>query len=63
MMLGVIYELLGPGSRVLENVSMWPRDQSCDILVKNVAVFCSCMESLPETKVKSFGLILLTEEI
>ena len=42
---------------------MWPRDCSCDILVKNVAAFHHCPESLPEAKVKSFGLILLAEEI
>ena len=42
---------------------MLPRDHSCDILVKNVAAFCPCMKSLPETKVKRFGLILLAEKI
>ena len=32
-------------------------------LVKKVAAFCPCPKSLPEAKVKSFGLILLAEEI
>ena len=42
---------------------MFPRDCSCDILVKKVAAFCSCPKSLFEAKMKSFGLILLAEEI
>ena len=42
---------------------MLPRDCSCDILVKNVFVFCPRLKSLPDTKVKSFRLIPLTEEI
>ena len=42
---------------------MWPGDHSCDILMKNVAAFCPCLKSWPETNVKSFKLILLTEEI
>ena len=50
--------LVGVGVALLEKVCHYG-----DILVKNVSAFCSCMESLPETKVKSFGLILLTEEI
>ena len=29
----------------------------------NVAAFCPCLKSWPETNVKSFKLILLTEEI
>ena len=42
---------------------MLPRDCSCDILVKEMPAFCPCPKSLPEAKVKSFGLILLAEEI
>ena len=42
---------------------MLPRNSSCDILVKKVASFCPCPKSLPEAKVKSFGLIPLAEEI
>ena len=42
---------------------MWPRDHSYDILVKNTAAFCSCLKSLPEAKLKSFGLIVFAEEI
>ena len=38
---------------------MW----SYDILVKKVATFYLGSKSLPETKGKSFRLILLTEEI
>ena len=46
-----------------KNFSMWPRDCSCDILVKNVAAFCPCLKSLPEAKVKRFILIALTKEV
>ena len=46
-----------------KNVSVLPRDWSYDILVKKVAAFCPCPRSLPESKVKSFGIILLAEEI
>ena len=37
-----------------QNFSMWPRDCSCNILVKNVAAFCRCLKSQPESKVKRF---------
>ena len=30
-----------------KNFSMWPRDCSCDNLVKNIAAFCPCLNSLP----------------
>ena len=46
-----------------KNFSMLPRDCSCEILVKKVATFCLYLKSLPETKVKRFGLIPLAEEI
>ena len=46
-----------------KNFSMLPRDHSCEILVINVAAFCPCLKSLPEAKVKSFGLIPLAEKI
>ena len=39
------------------------RDCSYDILGENVTAFCPCLKSLPEAKVKSFGLISLAEEI
>ena len=42
---------------------MLPREHSSDILVKKVAAFCPCLKSLPEAKMKSFGLIPLAEEI
>jgi len=29
---------------------MLPKDGSCDILVKNVSVLCSCLNSLSENK-------------
>jgi hypothetical protein len=35
----------------------------CGILVKNVATFCPCLKSLPEAKVKTLRLILLTKEV
>ena len=30
-----------------KNVSMWPRDQFWDILMKNMAAFCPHSKSLP----------------
>ena len=55
---------MADGSRgVREKRSLWPRNQACDILMKNVAAFCSLPEHLPEAKGKSFRLILLAEEI
>ena len=46
-----------------KNLSVLPKDHSCDILVKNVTVFCPCLKSLPEAKVKRFRLIALTKEV
>ena len=46
-----------------KNVSMWPRDCSCDILVKNVIAFCPCLKSLPGVKGKDLGINPLAEEI
>ena len=37
---------------VEKNVSIWPRYCFCSIWVKNMAVFCPCLKSLPEAKVK-----------
>ena len=42
---------------------MLSRDLSSDTLVKKVAAFCPYWKSLPEAKVKRFGLIPLAEEI
>jgi hypothetical protein len=47
----------------MENYNIWPSDWFCGILVKNVAVFCPCLKSLPEAKVKGFILIALTKEV
>lgn len=38
-----------------KNVSWWPRDCSCDILVKYAAAICPCLKTLPESNLKSFG--------
>lgn len=45
------------------NTSNCARDQSCDILVKNMADLCSCPKNLPEVKLKSIRFIFLAEEI
>lgn len=42
---------------------MLPRDSFCNILVKKVASFCPCPQSLPEPELKRFGLIPLGEEM
>jgi hypothetical protein len=48
-----------------KNVSMWPRDCFCDILVTSMAAFCPCLKCLPETKakMKRIRLISLTKEV
>ena len=56
------YEGLAQDVSEEQNINIWPRDHSCDILVKKLAAFCPCL-SLPETKVKSFRLIMLAEGI
>ena len=48
---------------VEKNFSMWSRGCFCGILVKNMAAFCPCLRSLPETKVKRLRLIALTKEV
>lgn len=42
------------------NISNWARDHS-HILAKNITAFCPCLKNLLEAKLKSFGLISLTE--
>ena len=42
---------------------MLPRNFTSTILEKTVVAFCLCLKSLPEAKLKSFGLILSSEEI
>lgn len=54
--------LLAQEDSVVENFSMWPRDSSCDVLVKNMAAFCNCLKSLLEAKVKRFRLPVLSKE-
>ena len=39
------------------------RDYSCEILLKNVAVFIFVQKNLTETKLKSVGLMTLGEKI
>jgi len=46
-----------------KNFSMWPRDCSHGILVKNVTAFCPCLKSLSEAKIKRFILTALTKEV
>lgn len=41
---------------------MWLGD-CCDVLTNNVMAFCPCSKCLLETKLKSFKLIALAEEI
>ena len=46
-----------------KNFNMWPKDDSCGILAKNVSSLCLSPKNLPEAKLKSFRIILLPEEI
>jgi hypothetical protein len=43
--------------------NLFPSDQSCNILVKNMAAFCHYLRSLPDAKVKKFRLTALSKEI
>ena len=42
-----------------EDISRWPRDHSFNILVKNMAAFYPFPKSLPEAKLKNYGLTAL----
>lgn len=55
--------LLAQEDSVVENFSMWPRDSSCDVLVKNMAAFCNCLKSLPEARVKRSRLPVLSKKV
>ena len=45
---------LNSGARISEeNINMWLKDHSCDILMKNMTDFCSCPKYLPAAKLKS----------
>ena len=35
----------------------------CGVLTRNISAFCPCSKNLPEAKLKSFGLMVLAEEI
>lgn len=61
--INVDYESLGQEASEEMNINKWPRDCSCDMLVKNVAVFYIWPNNLSEAKLKSFGLTALAEEI
>ena len=43
-------DLLAQEVSTEKNVSMWPRDCFCDILVKSMAGFCLCLKSQPGAK-------------
>ena len=47
---------------LVENFNMWSKDCFCGFLVKNVAPFCPCLKSLPDTKAKRFRLIALSKK-
>ena len=46
-----------------ENICISPRDHSRDLFCKNMVAFHPYLNYLPETKVKSFRIILLALEI
>lgn len=46
-----------------KNTSKYLRDNSCSILAKNMTAVCPCSTYLPEAKLKSLGLMALSEEI
>lgn len=47
--------------RILSGTRLWRH--SCDILVKHLAIFRLCSESLSEAELKSNGLVCLAEEV
>jgi len=51
------YESLAQDVSEYKNFGMLPGDHSYTVLVKNVAAFCPCLKSLPETMMKKFRLI------
>jgi hypothetical protein len=58
------YTLPSPAQEISKkNFNMCHKDCFCGILVKNVTTFYPCFKSLPEAKVKRFGLMALTKEI
>lgn len=44
------------------NINKWPKDHSCDILARDMAIFDPCTKSLSETKIEEFRLMVLAEE-
>jgi hypothetical protein len=46
-----------------QNVSMWPRDSFCDILLKIMTASCHWPKNLLESKVKRCTLITLAKEV
>jgi hypothetical protein len=54
-------DLLAQEVSVEKNINIWPRECFCDVLVKNVVVFC--LRRLPKAKVKRFILIATTKEV
>lgn len=56
-------ENLAQGISEDNNVSVLPRDWFCDILMKNVAAFCTGSKSLPAAKVKILRFIVLSKKI
>ena len=55
--------LLAQEASVEKNFNMWPRDCFCDILVKNVTVFCPFLKNIPKANIKRFILVVLTKEV
>jgi hypothetical protein len=44
-------------------VQTWLKRFHCGILVKNVAAFFPCLQSLAEAKIKRFILVAFTKEV
>lgn len=44
------------------NIGSWFSGHSCDILTKNIVIFCPCHENLPEATLKRNALISLPEQ-
>lgn len=40
------------------DISIWPRDSSYDILARNISAFCHCCKNIPKAQMKSYALTL-----
>lgn len=57
IVLGAVWTVARPKRLQRNNISSEDREHCCDALAKNVDAFSICPKSLPESKLKTLGLI------